>query len=489
MNPLSYYQAIVNEQSKQVKEQYRPRYHFTAPCGFINDPNGFTVYNGKFQLFYQCRYEGVVGWGHAESADLMHFTHLPLAVFPGEAYDKDGCWSGGAMEKDGKLYILYTGQTNATQTAPQHEVQCLAVSEDGGITFRKIESNHVIVPEQMTGDFSTSDFRDPSVWKHGDSYYTVVGNSKNSAWKGQAQLFTSKDLLSWQYVGVMYEDASLGDMWECPSFMPVDENTDLLVMSPIAVPVSGHAYHNSRSTVYLIGKLNYQTGKFTPRKIGEVDYGKDFYAAQITKSPQGEPTLIAWMANWGREYYTERNAGFANNFTLPRRLQLTGDEFLQFPARGVEESFHLSQTSQAILQNETKSFDGIGGNCCRLKVNADMTDAQTFAVKVFVGGGYESVISYEKNSGVLTLDTSHSQYPTNGEDRERVKEGVRTAPLALSKNLLTLDIFIDVNAIEVFAGAGKIAMSSMSFNDLSYTDIAFSAQGKATVTVEKYDYE
>ena len=114
MKPLQHYQNVQNEMKTWVDESMRPRYHFTAPAGFINDPNGFTVYNGKYQLFYQARYENCVGWGHAESADLMHFTHLPLAIFPGEEYDKDGCWSGGAIEKEGKLYLLYTGQNNAT---------------------------------------------------------------------------------------------------------------------------------------------------------------------------------------------------------------------------------------------------------------------------------------------------------------------------------------------------------------------------------------
>lgn len=131
MKPLQHYQNVQNEMKTWVDESMRPRYHFTAPAGFINDPNGFTVYNGKYQLFYQARYENCVGWGHAESADLVHFTHLPLAIFPSEPYDKDGCWSGGAIEKEGKLYLLYTGQNNATNLKPQREAQCLALSSDG----------------------------------------------------------------------------------------------------------------------------------------------------------------------------------------------------------------------------------------------------------------------------------------------------------------------------------------------------------------------
>ena len=87
--------------------------HLKAPGNWINDPNGFIYYKGRYHLFYQyfpyAPVWGTMHWGHAVSRDLVHWEHLGAALFPTRYEDQNGCFSGSALEHEGKLYLYYTG--------------------------------------------------------------------------------------------------------------------------------------------------------------------------------------------------------------------------------------------------------------------------------------------------------------------------------------------------------------------------------------------
>ena len=82
----------------KVPADLRPRYHLSSRCGWMNDPNGFSFYGGKYHMFYQYYpYDnkwGPMHWAHAESSDLLHWEYLPVILAPEEDYDGFGCFSG-----------------------------------------------------------------------------------------------------------------------------------------------------------------------------------------------------------------------------------------------------------------------------------------------------------------------------------------------------------------------------------------------------------
>lgn len=38
---------------KKIKEDDRPAFHLSARTGWMNDPNGFSFYEGKYHMFCQ----------------------------------------------------------------------------------------------------------------------------------------------------------------------------------------------------------------------------------------------------------------------------------------------------------------------------------------------------------------------------------------------------------------------------------------------------
>ena len=147
---------------KTDTRKYRPMLHFTAPKGWINDPNGLLYENGKYHLFYQYYPHdtqwGPMHWGHAISEDLLHWDDLPIALAP----DKLGhIFSGSAIyDKNNTSGLLRFGSPPIVAMfthSGQVQQQSIAYSTDG-INFIKYKNNPVITNPGI------EDFRDPKIF-------------------------------------------------------------------------------------------------------------------------------------------------------------------------------------------------------------------------------------------------------------------------------------------------------------------------------------
>ena len=78
-------------------------------------------------------------------------------------------------------------------------------------------------------------------------------------------------------------------MWECPDFYEIGDK-HVLMFSPMGI--------NERTSVYLVGDMNYDTGKFTYTNVGQIDYGFDYYAPQSFLDSKGRRIIVGWANAW-----------------------------------------------------------------------------------------------------------------------------------------------------------------------------------------------
>lgn len=471
----------IEENMGSVVTQYRHTYHAMPPVGWMNDPNGFSYAFGKYQLFYQFHpYSSAWGpmhWGHYSSEDFIKWELMPTAIGPDTSYDKDGCFSGTAIVKDGELYLMYTSVADGKQT------QALAKSSDG-VTFEKV--GRVIGSDKVPANSSRADFRDPKVFLRGDSYYAVMG-SKNNDGDGQLLLYKSADLQNWSYVGTVWKDdrTTMG-IYECPDLAVID-GTDVLITSPQGFATGGWRYENVHSAIYMTGSLDTQSGQFARVTEDEIDSGFDFYAPQTLTAPDGRVIMIAWMQMWDRTMPTQAH-GWAGAATLPRELTLKDGKLYQAPVREIEKyRKNEVNVTEASISGE-QSFDGVEGTKTELCFTLDVGDAAQAGVKVFCGTEHETRIYYDRESGLVIFDRSDMGTRISGNAKE-LNASKRSVKAEVRDNKIEFRIFLDVSSCEVFLNGGERTMTGNVYSDPSDTGIRFFAEGGSARILSLYKYD
>ena len=211
---------------KLYAEKYRPQFHFTPKEMWMNDPNGMVYYQGEYHLFYQYHPKSMVWgpmhWGHATSKDLVHWTHLPIALYPdslglifsGSAVVDKNNSTGLGTNDNPPLITIFTYHSVEQEKAGRndYETQGIAYSLDKGMTWTKFEHNPVLKNPGMR------DFRDPKVFWHEQSEKWVLTLAAGD----HIELYDSPDLKTWTKLSEFGKEyGAHGGVWECPDLFPL----------------------------------------------------------------------------------------------------------------------------------------------------------------------------------------------------------------------------------------------------------------------------
>lgn len=443
----------------------RPQYHYSPYQGWINDPAGLIQWNDQHHLFSQFYPDaplwGPMHWAHATSSDAVHWAERPVALYPpypDNPQDTSGRWTGSAVkDAQNQLHILFTDFTDlALHPGSTEQVVSAATSSDG--TSFLLYSQNPVIGTVPAG--SSNGFRDPKVFQDptDNSWKMVVGSGEGS--QGKVHLYRSTDLVSWTYVGVLFEgDGSTGSMFECPNFFPLGDKWVL--------------FYGGRSLGWFeVG--SYNGTSFISETNGLLDAGPDSYAMQWYKDASGRNLAITWLGNWPTSKWPSRLNGWAGQQSITRELFIRPDGGLG--SRPIPELVSLEQPGSAKVWTQKK----IGNTAVvlgqtttarlRLTIDTASSTATSFSIHLFASSAESVLVSYNFAARLLTLDTSNAGYGQTGQWQPIVAPG--------SDGKLSLDIFLDHSTLEIFSSDGVVTSMRVYPRYQESQDIKIEASGQ-----------
>ena len=481
--------------SKLASDPRRPQFHLLPARNWMNDPNGPIYWRGHYHMFFQYNPNAAVWgdmhWAHAISPDMIHWSHLPVALAPTpNGPDADGCFSGTAVVNNGVPTFIYTGVAKAPEAEATirdghnifRETQLYATSSDPDLrTWTKRAAP--VIPAPPPG-MKVTGFRDPAPWREpslADNAWLLAVGSGVKGKGGAILLYKSANLQNWEYQHIVAGGAATGsnttnptnpvdtgDMWECPDLFPLG-NKHVLIYSTQ-------------------GKVFWKTGVLDPRELlfheqqsGVLDYGS-FYAPKTRLDKSGNRILWGWIQETRPEAEYSA-AGWAGLMSLPRVLTMGQDGRLKIsvdPAveklRKHEQKLHLAPAKPAEhgskeMQSTERLKDACGEILCVVNPNEPFTlDLLDTSQHTEAPKDPTAVVAMQIS--LISLRYSHANPGELVVDQQRM-------PIHLAADEpLGLHFYIDGSVIELFVNNQITCTKRFYYPGVAAPEIAVSITGK-----------
>ncbi|MBX3444046.1 MAG: GH32 C-terminal domain-containing protein [Planctomyces sp.] len=393
----------------------RPEIHFTAPRGWLNDPNGMVFAEGEWHLYYQHNPYGWawgnMHWGHAVSRNLVDWSNLPIALTP--VRFGDWAFSGSAVVdeqntsgwRDGESPLLVAAYTSTGRG------ECMIYSNDLGRTWTEYAGNPVVKHQG----------RDPRLLWHAPTNRWVMAVYTEAEGKQWIAFHHSPDLKSWTYA------SRIEGYFECPDLFEL--------------PVQGQA-GDSKWVLYAAD------GRYV---LGEFD-GLEF-------RPDG-PKHQLWHGNF---YAAQTFSDAPEN----RRIQIGWGQGIEFPGRPynqqmtipVELSLHSTPDGVRMAAAPVRELrENFGHAAARFA--GEVTPGAAAVVNAQFGASDVELVTPAGAQGQLEVSVFGEPVVIDYDARTVKVADVAPAPWNTQGDQLRLRIVADHGSLEAFVGEGLTAVSA-----------------------------
>ncbi|EGO5824445.1 sucrose-6-phosphate hydrolase [Enterococcus faecium] len=435
--------AKINENVNQ--SPWHASYHIEPRTGLLNDPNGFSFFNGKYNLFYQNwpfgAAHGLKEWIHTESDDLVHFYVTGAELRPDTEHDSHGAYSGSAYEVDGKLFLFYTGNVRDKKWIRDTLQIGAWMDKDHNIT--KCENILIHKPADVT-----EHFRDPQIFNYKGQLYTIVG-AQNLEKSGFIKVYkaTDNNVETWEEVGNL-DFGSTGSeyMIECPNLLFVDEKP-VIIYCPQGLDKSELNYDNIYPNTFKICQ-SFDTENIKlvgASEIQNLDYGFEAYATQGFNTPDGRTLIVSWIGLPDIDYPTDKY-NYQGAMSLVKELSIKDGKLYQYPVEAI--------TS---LRASSEQFTAKAETNNTYELELTFPPNQKSELLLFSdskGNGLSLIVDTKEGKIILDRSKAGIQYAT---DFGTIRE------CSIDTKETTANIFVDNSIIEIFINKGEKVFTSRVF--------------------------
>ena len=455
------------------RDAARPKYHITAPMGWMFDPAGAYYYRGNYHVYtYRNVYARLEynSLDHYVSKDLINWRQWPIGVWADSAWDVYSIrLANHFIDDNGVPTMIYT----SLGSGARGRYGVLARSYDNLLSYGSKQGGG----KQDAFGFAIGDSQ---TWKDGDIWYTITAkHAENPSDLGDAlTMFSSPDLKNWTEIGPIFYFRKQLDSLKA---RPVDEPPSIGMRNTAIRAEQGRAEFpylipfgdkhvlmaGARPVRYWVGTFDKEQYVFAPddpkgKLLNYLDYFYCFNPMIVdSKGPDGSARRVM-MALESRVRGSVEGLPWYGVLVLPRSIRLEAGRLIQEPVAETKQlrGRHFSQSNIAVTPNAKGLIKKDKGDTLEIIAEFEPGDAEVFGLKVRMSDD-------GKDFARIFYDTSTGNYGVDGNISESPFKEQGQGPSYIAKGQpVTMRIFLDGSLLEVFVNGttctGKLELDSSS---------------------------